>query len=72
MFCNGCTRKVIFVAEQATPDGNGASISTREESITKKKLLEVVSDWWDGFGTHLDDFDTLHIKFVPDKNKKEK
>ena len=72
MFGDGRTRKVIFVAEQTTPDGNGATISTREEAVTKKKMLEIVSEWWDGYGTHVNDFDTLHMRFVPDKNKKEK
>ena len=34
-----------------------------EERLTKKEMLERVSEWWDNHGTGLDDYDGMQIIF---------
>ena len=34
-----------------------------EDRLTKKEMLEKVSEWWDSHGTGLDDYDGIRIIF---------
>jgi len=57
-------RNVLFTSEQTDPATHGSTVSTWTEGSTKKDVLGVVSRWWDSYGSHLYDFDTLHIKIL--------
>lgn len=63
-------RKVMITSEQAHPDSHGCTVSTWHESLKKRDLLKIVADWWDSYGSHLDDFDTIHIKFLSETENK--
>ena len=32
-----------------------------EERLTKKEMLERVSEWWDNYGTRLNDYDGIQL-----------
>ena len=40
-----------------------------EDRLTKKEMLEKVSEWWDNYGTHLDDYDGIQVLFPFDRKE---
>lgn len=48
-----------------TKHGNDGSVTeaSSESELTKADLMNLVSDWWDCYGTHLEDYQELHMKF---------
>jgi hypothetical protein len=40
--------------------------------MTKVDLMNMVSEWWNNYGTHFEDYQELHMKFVNPPNKGDK
>ena len=54
----------ISMATTAAAEGDSTTETNVEGKMSKKQVLKNVSEWWDCHGTHFNDFDEIHIRFL--------
>ena len=68
----GLFQKKKWVAVTMFKRGGEASVSSHiEKNFTKDEVLKKVAEWWDNYGTHLDDYDGIQVLFPFDRKGEE-
>jgi len=63
-------KRTVSVLFRTTHEHDGSITEASAESeLTKVDLINMVSDWWDNYGTHFEDYQELHMKFKSPPNK---
>ncbi len=66
-------KRTVSVLFKTTHEPDGSTIvASAESQLTKVDLMNMVSEWWNNYGTHFEDYQELHMRFVSPPKKEER
>lgn len=68
---NNEKRTIAVLFKTTNPADNSSTVASAESQMTKIDMMNMVSEWWNNYGTHFEDYQELHMKFVSPPKKEE-